>query len=335
MLHYQENVSLLPYNSFGIDVRTRQFVEVQNLADLKTVLAAHRHQAFRVLGEGSNMLLTKDYEGLTVQLNLKGIEVIQETEQEVWVEAQAGENWHFFVLWCLEQNYGGVENLALIPGSVGAAPIQNIGAYGVELEAVVQQCNTLEVATLEAVTFQRDKCAFGYRESIFKNQEKGTFIITSVVFKLQKAPHQTHTEYGALKTLFGDKNPSIQEVAQAVINIRQSKLPDPKDIGNSGSFFKNPIIAEDQFKRLQKNFPQLPFYPNATGYYKIPAAWLIDTLGFKGYREGDAGVHENQALVLVNHGKASGSEILTLSKKIQNAVQEKFEISLETEVNIL
>ena len=239
------------------------------------------------------------------------------------------------MLWSLSNNFGGIENLALIPGSVGAAPIQNIGAYGVELKSVFHSCKAFEITTRKIHTFSNDECEFGYRDSIFKKKLKGKFIILSACFSLQKFPHSIDISYGAINSQLADKLATIQNIAEAVIAIRLSKLPNPKKIGNSGSFFKNPIITLNDFKKLHKTFPKLPHYPSKEGFVKIPAGWIIESLGFKGIREGDAGVHEKQALVLVNYGTASGIQILGLAKQIQKAALDKFGVSLETEVNIL
>jgi len=335
MLKFEENVSLKPYNTFGIETQTKYFFKVEDTADLKSILTQAKPLPVRIIGGGSNLLLTQDFEGLSLLIANKGIHLLEENATEVTVEVQAGENWHDFVLWCLDQNYGGVENLSLIPGSVGAAPIQNIGAYGVELRSVFKSCTVLNIKTLEEASLSREECQFAYRSSVFKTTEKGTYIITSVCFTLQKPPHHTKIEYGPLKACFKDSTPTIQEIASAVIAIRESKLPNPKILGNSGSFFKNPVIALTHFNHLKNQYPELPSYPAPEGMVKIPAAWLIDALGFKGSQYGGAGVHKNQALVLVNLGGATGNDILKLAQKIQRAVEEAFQIFLEMEVNVL
>ncbi len=336
MLKFKENVSLKPYNTFGIEAQTKYFYKATNTLELKEILAKNQNLTFQVLGGGSNVLFTKNYEGITILIANKGIKVLQETPEIVVVEVQSGENWHEFVLWCLNHNYGGVENLALIPGSVGAAPIQNIGAYGVELTSVFKSCKALNIKTLEEEIIVKKDCEFKYRSSIFKTHQKRKYIITSVCFQLQKYPHQLKIEYGALKAEFKNNHlPKIQEVAAAVIKIRESKLPNHKILGNSGSFFKNPLVSMSHYELLKLNYPELPCYRASNEQVKIPAAWLIDQLGLKGTRHGDVGVHKNQALVLVNYGKAKGKEVLDLAKKIQSAVKETFNISLETEVNIL
>ena len=331
------NVSLKPYNTFGIDVAARKFVEVTSVKDLREVLKNLYASELFILGGGSNMLLTKDVEQTVLHVNLKGIEVIQETATEVVVKAMAGENWHQFVLFCIDNDFGGIENLSLIPGNVGTAPIQNIGAYGVEIKDTFESCTALDIQTLELKTFSREDCKFGYRDSIFKNEVKGRYIITSVSFKLTKETHRLNTSYGSIDSFLEEKGietPGIKDVSDAVISIRKSKLPDPKILGNSGSFFKNPVISKAKLTQLQKDFPEIPFYILDDGQVKIPAGWLIDRAGLKGYREGDAGVHKNQALVLVNYGKASGEEILSLSAKIQERIMNMFNIMITPEVNI-
>lgn len=335
MLRFEEDVSLKPYNTFGIEVQTKYFFKVTSASILKEILNQNPTLPIRILGGGSNVLFTENFDGLTLYIANKGIELVKETQNKVLVEVQAGENWHDFVCWCLDQNYGGVENLALIPGSVGATPIQNIGAYGVELTSVFNYCKALNLKSLEEERIPKEACEFDYRSSIFKTHQKGNYIITSVCFELQKPPHQYQIDYGPLKDYFGTSVPSIQEIAKAVISIRESKLPNPKILGNSGSFFKNPMITQTHFEQLLLKYPEIPNYPLDEPLVKIPAAWLIDQLGFKGTQYGAAGVHEKQALVLINHGNASGKDILALAQQIQKAVQEIFEITLETEVNIL
>jgi UDP-N-acetylmuramate dehydrogenase len=335
VLNFQKDISLCAYNTFGIDVKSKKFISIQSTDVLKAVLSENQDSQLLVLGGGSNLLLTQDFDGLTLRIESRGIEILHEDEYKAKVKVAAGENWHDFVLWCLEKDFGGVENLALIPGSVGAAPIQNIGAYGVELSQVFESCEAVSRETGEIKTFNKAECEFGYRNSIFKNVLKGKYIITSVQFNLTKAPHQINTSYQGLFEKIKSKSPTIQMIAQAVIKIRSSKLPDPRQIGNCGSFFKNPVVDSEKFAALQKQYANLPHYPDREGKVKIPAAWLIDHLGFKGYRKNDAGVHQKQALVLVNYGKASGTEIKKLAQQIRNKVLENFAIDLEFEVNIL
>ncbi len=331
--------SLKNYNTFGIDVKARQFVDITTTKQLKEVLRENNDKLpLFVLSGGSNMLLTKDVDALVLYLNTKGIQKIKEDEQHVWLEAQAGEIWHDFVLHTLAQNLGGLENLSLIPGKTGSSPIQNIGAYGVEIKDTFHSLEALNLATLEVETFSNADCKFGYRESVFKNDLKGKYIITSVTFKLKKAPHTLHTTYGAIQqelNTMNVQNPTIKDVSNAVIAIRQSKLPDPKEIGNSGSFFKNPIISKELYQQLITKNPEIPHYPVNETEVKVPAGWLIEHSGLKGFRKGDAGVHTKQALVLVNYGNASGQELIDLAHFVQQTVFEKFGIMITPEVNII
>ena len=290
------------------------------------------------LGGGSNILLTKDFDGLAIKLNLKGISEKDLNENEVLVTAKAGENWHEFVMHCLSKNYGGLENLSLIPGNVGTSPMQNIGAYGTEIKDVFVCCQVLDLENFELTTFDLEKCRFGYRDSIFKQEGKGRYIILDVTFKLTKKEHQIKTEYGAITSELqnlGITNPTIQDVSKAVINIRQSKLPDPKQIGNAGSFFKNPTIPLVQFEDLKQKFSNIQGYPNGD-MVKVPAGWLIEQCGWKGKQIGNVASHKLQSLVIINAtGKATGKEIFDFSTEIINSVQEKFGIGLEREVNII
>jgi len=333
----KNNIPLKPFNTFGIDVNASQFAAINSVEDLKDVLNTNPSDIL-ILGGGSNILLTKDVDALVLQINLKGIRVLSELENRVQIEVAAGENWHEFVCWCLKENFGGLENLSLIPGNVGTAPIQNIGAYGVELKDSFVSCEALHIQTKELKVFTKEDCNFGYRNSIFKQELKGQYIITSVVFELSSQHHILKTNYGAIESKLentGIKTPTIQDVSKVVISIRNSKLPDPKIIGNSGSFFKNPVVSASKFQILQSQFQLIPHYNVSEDSIKIPAAWLIDTAGFKGKTFGNFGVHTKQALVLVNYGGASGKDILTLSLQIQKAVKLIFDIDLETEVNIL
>lgn len=332
------NFSLKEYNSFGIDVRADKFISVSSLEELRRLLKKSYSSELFILGGGSNMLLTRDIHKTVVHVALKGIKVVAEDENEVILEVAAGENWHELVLYTIDQGFGGLENLSLIPGNVGTSPIQNIGAYGVELKDSFESCHAMNIQTLEEKDFSREDCNFGYRNSVFKNELKGLYIITSVRFRLSKKNHQLHLDYGAIRNELeksGINDPGILDVSNAVITIRRSKLPDPKEIGNSGSFFKNPVIAKRQFEELQLEYPEIPSYQVSSDEIKIPAGWLIDQAGLKGYRHGDAGVHKNQALVLVNYGEATGEEILNLAKMIQDKVYSKFEVPLEAEVNII
>lgn len=332
------NFSLKNYNTFGIEAKAKEFVTVHSNDELIEILQQYPTSKKFILGGGSNMLLTKDIDALVIHLDLKGKKVIDENEDFVWVESQAGENWHEFVLWSIDQNFGGLENLSLIPGNVGTTPIQNIGAYGVEIKDTFVLCEAIHIETQELLVFTNEKCKFGYRESIFKNEIKDEFVITSVVFKLTKRNHKLNTSYGAIEAELEKqhiKNPSLKDVSNAVIAIRESKLPNPKELGNSGSFFKNPVILKSDFEKIQQNFPEMPHYVVSETEVKVPAGWLIEQAGFKGKRFGDAGIHKNQALVLVNYGNATGQEILEVSKNIQKTIFETYGISIEAEVNII
>ncbi len=335
----QFNQSLKQYNTFGINVNATAFVDITSTDQLKQVIQQNNNKLpLFVLSGGSNMLLTKDVDALVLHLNTKGIEVVNEDSDFVWIEAQAGEIWHDFVLCTIDKNLGGLENLSLIPGKVGSSPIQNIGAYGVEIKDTFHSLTALNLKTLEIETFSNTDCEFGYRESVFKNKFKDKYIITSVTFKLKKAPHILQTSYGAIQQELETQNisnPTIKDVSNAVIAIRQSKLPDPKEIGNSGSFFKNPVIDKSFYESLLEKNPDIPNYPVNDSQVKVPAGWLIEQSGLKGYRKGDAGVHTKQALVLVNYGNATGKELINLAKYVQDTVLQKFGISINPEVNII
>lgn len=336
-MNVQTNFSLKNFNTFGIDVKAKQFIEVQNKEELNHILKRFYTEELFVLGGGSNMLLTSDIDKTVVFINNKGIKTVEETQDNITIDVAAGENWHNLVLWSVEQGYGGLENLALIPGHVGTSPIQNIGAYGVELKDTFVSCEAMHRQTLDFKTFTNSDCKFGYRNSVFKSHLKDQYIITNVKFKLTKKNHRINVEYGAIKDELKHLEvdiPKPENIAQAVINIRRSKLPDPERLGNSGSFFKNPIITKSQFTLLRNAHPKIPYYIIDQDNMKVPAGWLIERSGLKGFREGDAGVHKNQALVLVNYGQASGQDILNLSKKVQQTVKKKFGIALEAEVNI-
>lgn len=333
-----ENISLKPYNTFGIDVNAKHFVSVKSVEELKSVLTYKDYPKKFILGGGSNMLLTKDVEALVIHLDLKGIEIVSKENNNVTVKSSAGENWNEFVLWCLEHDFGGIENLSLIPGNIGAAPIQNIGAYGVELKDTFVSCEALQIDTQEFKTFTNEDCNFDYRNSIFKQKLKGKYIIVSVTLKLTTKEHQLKTAYGAITDELDKmeiQNPTIHDVSNAVITIRESKLPNPKIIGNSGSFFKNPIISIHHYDRLKLNFLDMPSYLVSENEIKIPAGWLIEHIGFKGKRFGNYGVHNQQALVLVNYDDAKGEDIYNLSQLIQSTVKRIFDINLEVEVNII
>ena len=334
-MEFHSNFSLKNYNTFGIDVKAKKFVSITSIEQLKEVLSIE-NEIFLLSG-GSNMLLTKDIDKTVVHVNLKGIATLEESENQVVVEVLAGEDWHQFVLWCVNHDFGGVENLSLIPGNVGTCPIQNIGAYGVEVKDVIESVETIEIKSGKTKTFSNSECEFGYRNSIFKNTLKGKFVITKVRFKLTKVKHNLNTSYGAIESELSSnniQNPTIKDISNAVIAIRQSKLPDPKEIGNSGSFFKNPVISKSHFDRLQEKYPKIPSYPIDEFTVKVPAGWLIETAGFKGKRFGEAGIHDKQALVLVNHGNACGKEVFEVAKHIQSKIYIDFGIELEIEVNV-
>ena len=335
-----EHVSMLPYNTFGIDVQARYFVEINHLQEYIHLVqeGKYAHVKHLFLGGGSNLLLTKDVDALVVKIQMNGIEVLDEDADHVWVKAGAGVVWHDFVCYAVDHQWAGVENLSLIPGTIGASPMQNIGAYGVEIKDTFDHLDALNLATMQVERFDAARCAFGYRESFFKHAGKGQYLIASVSFRLHKNA-QPDTSYGAIQSVLKEKgieNPSIRDVADAVIEIRESKLPNPKEIGNSGSFFKNPTVSASEAFRLMAAYPGIPNYPvEGSTDVKFPAGWLIEQAGWKGYRSGDAGVHAKQALVLVNYGKAKGGEIQALSEQIKKSILDKFGINLETEVNIL
>lgn len=333
---FQKNISLRPLNTFGIEATAKQFFEVTALRELKEIVAQHKE--LFILSGGSNILLTQDIDKPVVYLNTKGIEIIDKNNESVLVKVQAGENWHEFVCWCLENNFGGLENLSLIPGNVGTSPMQNIGAYGVEIKDCFESLEAMEISSGAIKTFNGENCSFGYRESVFKNKLKGQFIILNVTFKLTTKNHKINADYGAIRDQLKINkvtHPEIHDISKAVIAIRQSKLPDPNKIGNSGSFFKNPVISLAHFQKLQTRNPKMPYYRLSDQLIKVPAGWLVEKCGLKGKRIGDAGVHDKQALVLVNHDKAKGKDILALAKTIQKTVSNEFDIDLEMEVNII
>lgn len=338
MINLQEHISLKPLNTFGIDVAARYYAAFSNISQLEEALSlniAGKPDPL-ILGGGSNILFTKNVDALVLKNEIKGIEVLGEDEDHVYVKAGAGEGWHQFVLYCLAHNFAGVENLSLIPGNVGASPMQNIGAYGVEIKDVFYELEAFHIKDKVLKTFSIEECAFGYRESVFKRKYKGQFVITSVTYKLFKKP-LFNTSYGAINeelAAMGVKDLTINLVSQAVINIRSSKLPDWKVVGNAGSFFKNPQLDNAQFKQLKEAYPNVPSYYVDAAHMKVPAGWLIEQCGWKGYRKGDAGCYPKQALVLVNYGEAKGSDIFNLSEEIIQSVQAKFGVTLEREVNI-
>lgn len=339
MRKYQ-NPSLQRFNTFGLDESAREVWVLQDEDDViefATDEAAVSNLKL-ILGGGSNLLLTGPIDGLVVNIALRGHQVVEESDDHVIVEVQAGENWHQTVLWTIQQGYGGLENLSLIPGQVGTAPVQNIGAYGVELKDHFVSLDGIELGSGTKKTYTLQDCQFGYRDSIFKHDLKGKFIITAVRFELTKWNHKIRTEYGAIQAELekrGISSPSIKDVSDAVIAIRQSKLPDPQEIGNSGSFFKNPVVAQSEYERIQAEYPEVVAYPAGEGRIKLAAGWMIEKAGWKGFRRGDAGVHERQALVLVNYGEARGQEVYQLALDIIEDIDKRFGVKLTPEVNIL
>ena len=339
----KENFPLKQYNTFGIDAKARYFATfdsvaaLQELLETKKLISPLHGTAPFILGGGSNILIVKDINGLVLKNEIKGIEKIKEDVEHVYIKAGAGENWHQLVMYCIDHNLAGMENLSLIPGNVGASPMQNIGAYGVELKDVFYELEALHLTENKIIRFNVQDCAFGYRESVFKQKFKNEFVILNVTYRLNKVPH-FNISYGAIEQelqTMGITDLSIQAISQAVINIRRSKLPDPAVIGNAGSFFKNPEISSSLYKALKLSFPNIVGYAFSEGNIKLAAGWLIEQCGWKGYRKGDAGCHSKQALVLVNYGRANGSEILDLSNEIINSVKQKFGVELEREVNVI
>lgn len=336
-MNLKYNVSLKEKHTFGLEASAEAFVKIQNVSQIKTALQLP-YKSKMVLGGGSNVVFTQDYLGLVMKLVIKGIQVEREYKNSIHLKVGGGENWHKTVLWTLRNNYGGLENLSLIPGKVGASPIQNIGAYGVELKDVFVKLKALDIATGKVKTFFKKDCQFGYRDSFFKNKGKGKYIILEVYFSLTKNNHKLNTAYGAIKTELEKKkitNPTIQDISKAVIKIRRSKLPDPKKIGNAGSFFKNPIISKTKFKTIHKKFPKLVHYPAPNGKVKLAAGWLIDQCNWKGKSIGGIMVHPKQALVLTNQGKGEAKDLQKMIKKIITSVKKKYDVSLEAEVNLI
>jgi UDP-N-acetylmuramate dehydrogenase len=328
--------SLRKFNTFGLDASSKGIIAINSEQDLFDFLVQGLLPA-KILGGGSNILLTQDLDAYILKNNIKGIEVVDEDADQVIVKVGAGESWHQFVLWALSHNLGGLENLSLIPGSVGAAPMQNIGAYGVEQESIFHSLNAIHLETGVRKTFFKSECKFGYRESVFKNELYGQFFITHVSYILSKRNHVLHLEYGAIKDVLLNNNitePSIRDISDAVIEIRQSKLPDPKKIGNAGSFFKNPVIHLSQYQDLKIKYPDMPSYPVDLQTVKVPAGWLIEQAGMKGFTIGSIGVHKLQALVLVNYGGGKGKNLWQLALDVQSKVRDKFNIIIHPEVNI-
>jgi UDP-N-acetylmuramate dehydrogenase len=335
---FRKNISLKPFNTFGIDVNANRFATFSSVEELKSLLTQKQaNEPLLILGGGSNLLLTKSFEGLVLKNEIKGFELISENEENVIVESGAGEIWHQFVMNCIENGFAGLENLSLIPGSVGASPMQNIGAYGVEIKDVFEYLDAFEISTGQMRRFKREDCEFGYRESVFKNIYKDRFVICKVAFKLSKNP-KINTSYGAIESelqKMGILEPTIRDVSNAVIAIRQSKLPDPAVLGNAGSFFKNPVVDERIIEEIKKTYPDVPNYPAEIGKRKLAAGWLIETAGWKGKVVDTCGVHKLQALVLVNYGGSTGKQVYDLSTQIIEDIKSKFGVTLEREVNIL
>ncbi|WP_343636001.1 UDP-N-acetylmuramate dehydrogenase [Fluviicola sp.] len=334
----EHNISLKPYNTFGIDVKAKSFGRFGSLDELKDLLRNRDQETpLLILGGGSNILLTKDLPFFVLKNEISGIEVVEETDATVVVKVGSGVEWHSFVRYTVEKGWGGIENMSLIPGSVGASPMQNIGAYGAEIKDTFVSLEALHIDTLEVHTFNKEECQFGYRESVFKRALKDQYVIVSVSYRLSKNP-VINTTYGAIQSeieTMGVSEVTVDTVSQAVMNIRRSKLPDPKMLGNAGSFFKNPVVSKEVFEQISVNYPDAPHYPQESGEEKLAAGWLIEKAGWKGKRIGDCGVHEKQALVLVNYGGATGSEIYELSGMIIEDIRSKFGVTLEREVNIL
>ncbi|WP_423127388.1 UDP-N-acetylmuramate dehydrogenase [Gaoshiqia sp. Z1-71] len=338
MVRFEENYSLKKYNTFGLDIKARYFFEFTEAEDLPLFLNSFEKWTelpLLFLGGGSNLLFVNDFEGLVIHAHVPGISRLREDRNQVWLEVGAGETWDDFVAYCVSQSFFGIENLSLIPGNVGAAPVQNIGAYGVEVQDFVVQVNGFDLQTFSEYAIPAEECRFAYRDSIFKNDLKGRFVVTSVVFCLDKFAGYK-LGYGDLKAEVEKQGgESLHHIRQAVIAIRESKLPDPGLLGNAGSFFKNPVVDQELAEKLKAAFPSMPVYPAGEGKSKLAAGWLIDQCGWKGFREGDTGVHEKQALVLVNYGNASGEDLYRLSVKIRESVHGRFGINLEPEVNVL
>lgn len=332
-----QNVSLKQYNTFGIDVTARQFARFSKEEELQELLTAAAGQQQLILGGGSNLLFTNDFNGWVLKNEIKGVELTREDDSYVYVTVGAGENWHQLVMHCVDNGWAGLENLSLIPGNAGASPMQNIGAYGVEVKEVIHEVKAWHKEEQQPVTFTNADCEFGYRESVFKHKLRNQFVILNVTYRLHKHP-VFHTGYGAIQKeleQMGVQELSIRAVADAVIRIRSSKLPDPEKIGNAGSFFKNPSVSKEKYLQLKDAFPSLVAYENTDGSWKLAAGWLIEQCGWKGFRRGDAGCHAQQALVLVNYGAATGAEVYRLSEEILQSVAQKYGVLLEREVNII
>jgi len=340
MIQIQENVSLKPFNTFGIDVYSRYFCVIRSEEELQHLLTLNLFKSNDrlFLGGGSNVLFTKDFAGLIIRNEISGIQVVEENDDRISIKVSAGEAWHSLVMHCVENNWGGIENLSLIPGTVGAAPIQNIGAYGVEIKDVIENVEAIDLQSGVKKVFTNHECCFGYRESIFKNELKEKFFISSITLSLTKKNHLLNINYGAIKDVLEQstsREVTIKTISDAVIKIRRSKLPDPTMIGNAGSFFKNPTITQEALKRIQNIDASIPYYATENQNVKIPAGWLIEQCGWKGKRINNVGVHQHQALVLVNYGEGKGKDIYDLANNISASVKAKYDIALSTEVNVI
>lgn len=338
-LSFQSNVDLTPFNTLHVKARAKSFLSISSIGQLKEVLSRPGTDpaSLFILGGGSNILLVDDYDGLVLKMDIKGRDVVEEDNEHVWLRVGAGENWHETVLYCVKKGWGGIENLSLIPGTVGAAPIQNIGAYGVELEEVFESLEAVHIETGQSTIFDREDCRFGYRDSIFKNELKGEYAVAEVVLRLSKN-QEVNTSYGAIRSKLEEKGieePTIKDISEVVIEIRNSKLPNPSDLGNAGSFFKNPVVSRQEYEQLKLDHPEVPAYELNDIEVKVPAGWLIEQTGWKGKVVGKTGTYEQQALVIVNHGGATGREILELAGDIRDSVREQFGIELVPEVNIV
>ena len=335
-----KNINLKAFHTFGVDISTKYFTEITHLNDLSKLHSLKsKYKNLLILGGGSNLLFTQNYDGLVIQNQLKGIEIVQENDQDILLKISSGENWHDLVLYTVENNWGGIENLSLIPGSVGAAPIQNIGAYGVEVKDVIENVTIYDIVSQQWKTLTNEDCQFGYRNSIFKlTENKERYFITSISIKLNKNPKSCNIEYGDIKNTLDSLNLeaiTIKDISKAIIQIRNSKLPNPKEIGNAGSFFKNPEVNKDFAEKLIVEYPTMPHYSLKSGQVKIPAAWLIEQCGWKGLKVGNTGNHASQALVIVNYGNASGDEIKNHALNVQLSIKDRFDILLQPEINII
>jgi UDP-N-acetylmuramate dehydrogenase len=340
MMVVKKNVDLFPYNTFGIHSIARSLVTVASVEEVTEIFKSDlfRNDPTLILGGGSNILLIADFKGLVIKNEIRGIDIVKEDDSKVMLKVGSGESWHGLVMYCVDRDFGGIENLSLIPGTVGAAPMQNIGAYGVEIKEVIESVEAIDVVTAVTRIFDREECAFGYRESIFKERMKGKYFISSVTLTLTKKNHHFNIGYGAIAEVLSEENvkePSVRAISEAVMSIRQRKLPDPKVIGNAGSFFKNPSVDPITFDTLKEKYPSLPSFPGENGLVKIPAAWMIESCGWKGKTIDNIGVHRHQALVLVNYGNGEGKKIWQLATDIQSSVREKFNINLQPEVNVI